>query len=505
MNGFLECPHCGGDVGARENRSGALHRIFAAGMVLSAIFFLTGCGPSPEEVAEGLLKQQTPELQNAALDGIFAEQIAENSGATVFYRSGQELIMVNGGLATHTDPPEEMLKPVSFMRTYHVFRVRYALTPSSARFAPLKKISQAPYTYQTVMTLSARRETATGNEVPGLTVHALTPVDFAAMDHDRKEKWCRSNLATLPADACDHAIAIASVEFDGAKTNDVRNFAIKFNGNTKKWELENNAQKVSLPPAPAVNDVQISGLLSNRQYRRTILKKDGLEQKLYLRADDRETIKEGVTKLREKLELLKNSIAPFQNESDKFVAELKFFPDGELVRHYERLKELNSVKSGSREAFRKLVKNQWHIGEHDLRLVCNSCDGSGKRKCNDCKNTGICQICNGTGVRIFTDTTYRRKNAVHGKSQWVTRNGVEILERPKVLRPVETKREVPCAKECPSCNGQRKLCLRCNGQTGFLNRKGLDEAIEKERDALLAEIDRIIAEIDRLLAEISVP
>lgn len=589
---------------AHFDSSDTLRKIYTKGITLLILLLLTGCGSS----VENELENQKAELQKAAIENIFAQivQDEDNVGAVLYGKKGEEIILIKEGGKQHSQT-EKYTEILKFYRAYNAMRLKIQYNADAVKFNPIKKISRTPYTHKTNMTITCKRMTTAQADIPGLTVHALKPNDFSDWSEEQQEKWIRSIYERMPSGLCDHAIALARMEYQDTETY-VQNLELFFNSTTNRWEIKSDTTRSSLQEraeAPkrnlqqekhllqesgfreitlTVTDPQLPLVLQKKDYEvieklnKGLVLVDGqwkdkivheqnmavlavmsqlindkswdaiekftstinvspkaenlneaynrlenvLQEKLgknsknktelqhileklehpslaVLPADTKEKLvqkcreqiqkldeetaarnaanraarREKLTQSREMLEKIKSSISEDFNTIESLGRQSGFFDDEKNLQQYQKLTILTGLNQNNQRVISDLIRDQWKFDNYDFRIVCQSCDGKGKKKCGYCNNSGICQKCNGSGQRKTVDSVYSGG------------------------RFHTSERIVSCSPKCTYCGGQPHNCKRCRGITGFLNRKLVKTALAKETSRFLEMVDAFMKEIDQ--------
>ena len=190
-------------------------------------------------------------------------------------------------------------------------------------------------------------------------------------------------------------------------------------------------------------------------------------------AANRAARRKKLTQSREMLEKIKSSISEDFNTIESLGRQSGFFDDEKNLQQYQKLTILTGLNQNNQRVISDLIRDQWKFGNYDFRIVCQSCDGKGKKKCGYCNNSGICQKCNGSGQRKTMDSVY-------SEGRFHTSESI-----------------ISCSPKCTYCGGQPRDCKRCRGITGFLNRKLVKTALAKETSRFLEMVDAFMKEIDQ--------
>ena len=157
--------------------------------------------------------------------------------------------------------------------------------------------------------------------------------------------------------------------------------------------------------------------------------------------------------------------------------ELELFKKEDFAKQYDVLLLLYGLTRKNPRAMQTLIQNNWEVTDYNLRIDCRSCRGRGKASCRACKNSGTCSMCKGTGRRTHYNASLDRDSEIHTT-------------------------EVSCPQECTYCEGQRKICLSCRGNGGYINRKVLQKAVTTETEKMLELIDLYITRTEEELEQL---
>ena len=205
------------------------------------------------------------------------------------------------------------------------------------------------------------------------------------------------------------------------------------------------------------------------------LKKQEEENRKRIAADIAKS-KAYLTDLLEKLKKIKELLPEKIATAHDIAKESGLFEEDDFKKQFNILLHLHGVNRKHPRAIEELHRNNWVIGDYSLRIACRSCGGKGKALCRNCRNSGICPICKGAGSRE------RRVPSQHGFDFHVTR--------------------VSCPSECTYCEGQKKICIRCQGTGGYINRKVLQEAIPAETARTIERLDLYITKAEKELEKL---
>ena len=139
---------------------------------------------------------------------------------------------------------------------------------------------------------------------------------------------------------------------------------------------------------------------------------------------------------------------------------------------YERIDTLKKIIDGDQFTIQFFLNKGGRLGQYCPPQKCSFCLGTGKKNCSQCKNSGICALCNGKGVRCVMQKH---------KRGWAT---------------YDVKVQTRCNKSCTYCAGQTVACTDCSGKGIVLNKVLCISAFNKEKASLKAIIKKIIAQLN---------
>ena len=258
-------------------------------LLLPLFSFLIGCGPDPEEV----LKNSITELQNAAINSLFAEKIMQNPDATTYIVPNSEFIQITGG-ERHSSL--QYNKYIYHSAAYYNV-VRIICTATTA-YSGLKEYKKKPFTHKALLLVNFQikmYETdmeKNSNGTPGLEFHTLPPEQ--GFSEVSKEKWLEIRSNEVPESQYNHAVAIHRIsQYQPSNYTESRSFEIFYNPKTEQWEFGNAIKQLTTTISPpSYSEKQHEMIMKG--YKRKKFTARNTETKepviLWVRAEDYDTL-----------------------------------------------------------------------------------------------------------------------------------------------------------------------------------------------------------------------
>ena len=257
-------------------------------LLLPLFSFLTGCGPTPEEA----LKNHITELQNAAINSMFAEKIMENPEATAYVVPNSELILIAGGEKQISSTYNEIYHGAAY---YNVSRITCTAT---AAYNGLKEYKKKPFTHKARLQVNFQikmYETdldKNSNGTPGLEFHTLSlDQDFS---RGNKEKWLEIRRNEIPESQYNHAVAIHRIsQYQPSTYTESRSFEIFYNPKTEQWEFSSTVKQLTTTtPPPSYSEKDHETIMKGYKRKKFTARSKATNETviLWVRAEDYDTL-----------------------------------------------------------------------------------------------------------------------------------------------------------------------------------------------------------------------